>query len=207
MADPENRTEALDDDEDLAEDFRPKSRGTLSLSLTVTGLVLAGYLLFDMRDDVVYFLSSGTAVDLGADGAWQREHLKDNVFATVHGTPGPVADRFKAWGKTYEIVAVRGSPILVRRTPFAPGQKPFTASGRLLRDTSLLPTYAATFQAMASRGDAVPFSDHLWVLLDEQSPRSGWETPAMFLLLAFVLALNGWSLTRYVRRHYYSPKA
>ena len=218
MAEPESRPEEPDDDDELAADIRPKSAGSLSLSLTLVGLVVAGYLLFDMREDVVYFLSSGTAVDLGADGDWKKDHLRDNVFATIHGTPGPVADRYKAWGATWEIVAVRGSPVLVRRAPltgelpvppgaapFPPDQKPFQATGRLMRDTSL-PSFASAYQALAARGEAVPSSDHLWVLLDGASPRSGWETPAMFALLACVLGLNGWSLARYLRRRY-SPKA
>jgi hypothetical protein len=202
------------DDDELVADFKPRRKGTVSLSLTFLGVGLAAYLLFDNRTDFTYWLSTPVPVELGSsDGELKAERLADNVYATVRGTPGPVADRFKYWGSTYEFVALKGSCILVRRAPHAAGELPvppgkapagpdqssFQASGRLLRDTSL-PSYAHAFQTLAGRGEAVPRADHLWVLLDGQVPRTGFETPGLFALIAFVFAFNAVALVRYYRR-------
>lgn len=206
MADPEPSSRAPDDDDELdPADFKPRSRGGVGLTLAVTGLTVAAFLLFDMRGDVAYWFVAGQPLDLGAPGAWKLERMADGALATVNGVPGPVASRFSRYGKSYEIVALPGSPILVRRSlpegapaTGKPDQAAFTATGRLLRDSSI-PEYDQAFQNLVRRGDAAPADGHLWVLLDGERPRTGWQTPAALLGLAAMVGLNVYVLARFLR--------
>jgi hypothetical protein len=206
-----DREESTDLDDDEV-DFRPRPRGSLSLSLVVLGVGLSAYLLYDMRDDFSYWLSQPIAVDLGADGIHPFDKFADNIYATVHGSPGPVADRFTSWNRSFELVALRGTPILVRRTPTdadlplttgkpppPPDQAPLRATGRLLIDGSIL-SYSPAFETLVNRGGAVPREGHLWILLDGERPRSGLRIPALFSMLTAVLVFNVGALIRYFRR-------
>ncbi|MGC4113331.1 MAG: hypothetical protein QM765_01370 [Myxococcales bacterium] len=211
MAAPTNRTsQPPDDDIDPAE-FKPRSTGSTGLMLTFSALVLAGFLLFDMRSDLVFWFGSGPAVDLGSTGAYGVEKAANNVLAQVQGTPGPVASRFKRYGQSYEIVALRGTPFLIRR-PYSgeelakPDQSPLTASGRLLRDDAI-PEYEQAFQNLVQKGEAVPANDHLWVLLDGSKPRSGFTTPLTIGGVLAVLGLNAYTLVRFFRAKAAARKA
>ncbi|HEY3451799.1 MAG TPA: hypothetical protein VGK67_35910 [Myxococcales bacterium] len=205
MADPKAREpEALDDDDLDPSAFKPRSTGSLGLMLAFSALALAGFLLFDLRADLAFWFGSGQPVDLGAAGAYRLERAANNVLAQAQGLPGPVASRFRRFGQSYEIVALRGTPLLVRRAfagedPAAkPDQAPLTAVGRLLRDDAI-PEYEQAFQNLVQRGEAVPANDHLWVLLDGTRPRSGWTTPAAIAGLLAILGLNAFTLVRFFR--------
>lgn len=211
MADPRPNPEELEGD-DSPEDCRPRGRSGLSLSMTLLGLGLAAWLLYDMRADFSYWLGGAPEVELGDGANGVPKNQADNVPARVQGKPGPVADRFTFWGRRYEIVAIRGTSILVRRNlpgpevPLPPGkappppdQAPFAARGRLLRDDSI-PAYAHAFQTLAERGEAVPREGHLWVLLDGELPRKGWRTPAILPGLLAIAGMNVFAIVRYLRR-------
>jgi hypothetical protein len=210
---PRSPEPRLDDGESDTIDFRPRRRGNLSLSVTFIGLALAAFLLFDMREDLGFWFGGGAqVVDLGGPDTFNLDHLSDDVVATVKGTPGPIADRFRRLTERYEIVAIKGTPILVRRAvtgeelPLPPGKLPpppdqatFTATGRLLRDTTA-PAYQHAYQALAERGDALPRDDHLWLLVDGERPWTGWQTPIVLLALVGLLGLNVFTLVRHYRR-------
>jgi len=212
MADQPPRSESVDEDDIDPAEFKPRTQGTVSFGLTLMGLGLAAFLLFDMRDDLAFWFRSAEPIDLGTSTTYFLDRVRDNSLASIQGVPGPVANRFKLLTETYEIVALRGTPVLVRRAPTGldmpvppgkppppPDQKPFTATGRLLRDTSI-PQYEHAFRTLVERGEAVPRGDHLWVLLDGEQPRTGWKVPLMLLALVALLGLNAYSLTRYLRR-------
>jgi len=207
MADPkvQSPSPVEDDDELDPAAFKPRSRGGMGLTLTFTGLTLATFLLWDMRADVAYWFASGQPLDLGAPNGYRLERAADGMLATVQGLPGPVASRFRRYGQSYEIVALKGSPFLVRRAIAGeelgtgkPDQAPLTATGRLLRDTSI-PEYQQAFQNMVQKGEAVPANEHLWVLLDGERPHTGWRTPAALLGLVAVLGFNVVAITRFFR--------
>ncbi|MBI5546676.1 MAG: hypothetical protein HY901_22565 [Deltaproteobacteria bacterium] len=212
------RSQDLQADDDLTADFRPRKRGGFSLALTFLGLVLAAFLLFDLRDDVSYWVARSQPVDLGASGAYRFDRVADNVLATIQGSPGPVASRFKHLDRRFEIVAFRGTPVLVRRelrgpepssSPGRPSpppdQTPFIATGRLLKDTSIF-EYSEAFRTLVERGEAAPLDEHLWVLLDGEKPLTGWRTPALLLALLGLLGLNAFALTRFFRRKAHAEK-
>jgi len=197
-------SEELDDELDPSA-FKPRSRGGLGLSLTFSGLILAAFLLFDLRGDLAFWVASSPPIELGQSGDYHLDRVADNALAKVQGQPGPVASRFRRYGQSYEIVALKGSPFLVRR-PFPgrelgqgkPDQAPIVATGRLLRDSSIA-EYEQAFQNLVQKGEAVPASEHLWVLLDGELPRSGWQMPAVAAGLFALLALNALTLLRFFR--------
>jgi hypothetical protein len=183
-----------------------------SLGITVLGLGVALYLIWEMRRDIQFWVSSPAAIDLGEPQRYQLDRAQDNVHATIRGQPGRSADRFRRLGKRFEIVAIQGTPFLVRRhvqEPVLPrpqgepepppDQSLFAASGRLLQDDSM-PAYAHAYRLLVERGEALPRSGHLFVLLDGERPRAGWQTPASLLAVGLLAALNIWSLARYAKR-------
>lgn len=184
---------------------RPRRRGGVALVIAFVGLGLVIYLLWDERSRITYWLRDVAPIDLGTAAAYFPDRAQDNVLAALQVVPGPVADRFSKWGRRYEIVAARGTSILVCRelkgpeVPSFPDQTPFTATGRLLRDTSI-PSFGHAFHTLVERGEAVPYHGHLWVLLDGEMPRPKPETLAFLGMLAAIGVLNVVSIVRYFRR-------
>lgn len=188
---------------------RPRRPG--ALVVTVLGLGLALFLLWEMRADVAYWIGSPPRVELGGEGAYHLERAADGALARIAGRPGSSATRFSRFGTRYEIVAVRGTNILVRRTLAGsqptragstvppPAQSAFVAEGRLAKDTAI-PAYGEAFRLLVERGDAQPRDGHLFLLLDGERPRAGWRVPAAVVGLGLLVALNGMSLFRSLRR-------
>jgi len=178
---------------------RRAAGGGFALSLTVLGLALSAYLLFDNRELFSYWASAAAPIELGAAGGYQLERLAENLPAHIQGAPGPVSRRFERFAQRYELVAVRGTPVLVRRRlakdALLLDPAPFSATGRLVSDTAL-PEYREVYAVLAGRGEAVPRNGHLWVLLDGELPRSGWQTPALLAALLALLVLNVVALAR-----------
>lgn len=181
---------------------RPSRRGgTFSLALTLLGLGLVAFLLLDFRDAAAYWLRPAPVVDLGAPGAYRPDALSHNVPARIEGVAGRVSARFQRWGNRFEVVAVDGTSVLVRRDPqtraFAPGQR-LLAEGRLVRDTEA-PEYAPIFADMVRQGGAQPAGSHLYLLLDGEMPRRGWRVPALLWVFAAFVGFNLWSLARFAK--------
>lgn len=202
MADPKPDPAPAVDDVDLSE-FKPRSTGSTGMVLAFSALLLAGFLLYDLRADLAYWFGPGQSVDLGSTGAYHPDRAANNVLAQVQGLPGPVASRFKRYGESYEIIAVRGTPFIVRRSYDGPEQakpdpSPMTAVGRLLRDDSI-PEYEQAFQNLVQKGEAAPANDHLWVLLDGARPRAGLGTPAAIAGILAILGWNAYALVRFFR--------
>jgi hypothetical protein len=184
----------------------------LPLGITLLGLAVCAYLLWDMRPAIAYWLSTEPAVDLGSVGAYQLDRCRDGIFARIEGVPGASASRFRRLGTRYEIVALRGTNVLVRRSlpPLDPatareGREPppdparFSAQGRLVLDQSIA-EYAQAFQHLVGRREVELREGHLYVLLDGDSPRAGWRVPAEALALAALALLNAAALARFALR-------
>ncbi|MGI5863508.1 MAG: hypothetical protein ACOX6T_15840 [Myxococcales bacterium] len=195
---------AVDTNEEQPVSRRPRRPG--AFVLTVLGLGLALFLLWDMRADVAFWIGSPPLTDLGVEGAYHLDRAADGALARIAGKPGSSATRFSRYGRRYEIVAVRGTHILVRRalkgsearTGAAvppPAQVTFVAEGRLAKDSSI-PEYGEAFRLLVERGDAEPRGGHLYVLLDGERPRTGWRVPLAVIGLGLLVGLNLFSLTR-----------
>jgi hypothetical protein len=194
-------------------DAPPRRKASpLSMLTVVLGLGLVGFLLWDMSGDIAFWAKPPKLVELGVPGSYRIEQAADGALARISGNPGGSADRFRQLGKRYEIVAIRGTSILVRREmrgpdlPLPPGRpepppnpSPFQAEGRLVLDSSI-PAYSHAFNLLVERGDAVPHNGHLYVLLDGEKPRTGWRVPAILGGLLLLACANLWTLARYLRR-------
>lgn len=191
----------------------PPRRSLAALVVPLVGLALAGYLLFDRRAALGYWVGSQQPVELGGTGGYHLDRARDGVLANIEGVPGAAAVRFERLGTRYEVVAVRGTNILVRRERKGPaltrrsGERepppaavPFQASGRLVLDTSAPEYYAQAFRHLVERGGAEPTGGHLYVLMDGERPREGWTVPLVVGGLVALIAVNLWGLSRSLRR-------
>ncbi len=199
------------EDEVLAPGPR-KPGARLLFAVAALGFVVCAWLLWELWPALRYWLSSAEPVELGAPGAYHLERSADGLYARIGGAPGPHASRFRKLGAHYEIVAIRGTNVLVRRVldplspSAAPGRTepppdpaPFIAQGRLVLDRSI-PEYAQAFQQLVSRGDTEPRGGHLYVLLDGERPRTGAKVPAEAAGLMALALLNAGALVRYSAR-------
>ncbi len=199
MPAPHLDDQAPDDLDDL--DSPPPRRRSSASSLTISAVALgvALWVGYDQRADLAFWLSEAPRVDLGSPGAYQLDRAAPGVVARITGEPGGSADRFSRLWARFEIVAFKGTNVLVVRrlkpdpsgsnVEPPPDRRPFTAEGRLLADTDL-PGYAHAYSFLVQRGDAQPANGKLFVLLDGELPRSGLKTPAMILGLALLVVLN-----------------
>lgn len=185
-----------------------RRRPVLPLFISAAALLVCAYFLWDLQPALRYWGSAGDAVDLGRPGDYHLERASDNRYARLEGIPGPGATlrvrRMGLFETHYEVVVVRDTNILVRRSPRNEPQSaappPFTAQGRLVLDSSI-PDYAPAFQNLASaRGGAQPRDGHLYVLLDGEWPRRGWSTPLIAAGLLALILLNAAALARYALR-------
>lgn len=160
-------------------------------------------LMWWMRSDVQYFLSSAAPIELGAEGDYHFERARTNRYAQVHGTP--MARGWYAQGKEgdFVLLLVADTPLVLRRASFPdeladergrrpqPRQNPFLARGRLLARAEAGPYAEALGQMEAWSGQPVR-----WLLLGEQRPGADLSVMLSFGFLLLFAGLNGWLFYR-----------
>lgn len=219
-ADANATPEAVDADEaalPLDEDFswpeRPKRRGP-GVALALAAVALCAFLAFESRHAFAYWLTaSGEPVTLDAQTLADATALDalDNHLVRIQGTPGASAARFKERFVARELVAIGGTPVLLQRAPTrAPGsmipqdpppdRAPVDVTGRLVRDSSLDRDYGEAFAAFLQRGEVELVGGHVYVLIQDERPRAGWQTPLLLLALALLAFVNGRYIVRSWRR-------
>jgi hypothetical protein len=198
------RPEAFDPDEE-EEELPPagRRRVTLPFGVVAIALLVCAYFLWDLLPALRYWGSAGEAVDLGRPGSYHLERASDGLYARIEGVAGQAMNLSVRWmwlsETRYDLLAVRDTNILVRRSPRS-AAPPLTAQGRLILDR-FIPEYAQAFQNLAAaRGGAQPRDGHLYVLLDGERPRSGWAVPLQAAGLLALILLNAGSLIRAVGR-------
>lgn len=199
--------------DDLSWTERPKRRRGPGILVSIACIALCGYLMFEMRQGVAYWLTApGEPVALDAQLLADAKALDalDNRLVRMQGTPGSSAARFKKLFVAHEIVALSGSPVLLQRPPTRaagtaasqdspPDRAPVDVEGRLVRDTSLTDDYGVAFAAFVQRREVKLLGGHLYVLFQDERPRAGLSTPLLFLGLALLLLMNGRYLIRALR--------
>lgn len=200
----------MEHDEDEFDETPARTPRPASLLITLLGLGFCLYLLAQERQAILYWFSSAEPVELGGPEQFQLDAAADNVLATITGSAGKTAVRYELFGSHYEIVAIPGTNILVRREqlhplPVRPGesipppsQERFTAEGRLVVESSA-PDYLQAFRTLVEAGDAAPRRGELYILFDGERPRTGWRTPLFAGGLTLVALLNLRALVRYLR--------
>ncbi len=203
----------LTPDEDFSWPERPRRRGP-GVALALAAVALCAFLAFESRHAFAYWLTaSGEPVTLDAKILADAAALDalDNHLVRIQGTPGASAARFKERFVARELVAIDGTPILLQRDPTrAPGsmipqdpppdRAPVDVIGRLVRDSSLARDYGEAFAAFLQRDEVELVGGHLYVLIQDERPRAGWQTPILLLALALLVFVNGRYIVRSWRR-------
>jgi hypothetical protein len=185
-----------------------RTANPLSYGTTVLFLVFASYLLYEMRDEAAYWVSSSSPVDLGAarlGGAakgFHPEREAHNVLARISGIAGKSAERFERFGRRFEIVAIEGTNLVVEREPggtsstAVSGRGEILVEGRLLRDDLAPSFYLPVFANLVQRSEVELHRGHVYLLLDGDRPRTGMRTPAVALALVALMLVNLRSIAR-----------
>ncbi len=175
--------------------------------VAIAALVASAFLLWLDRRDVAYFFSPRAPITLGVEGDYHFDRARSNRYAEIHGIPTSRGAYSMEDGRTFVVLGVRETPLLVRRetlpgeewtppaTPPRPLQNPFGLRGRLLsrEDAS---RYEDGFKKLESFGEVKP----RWILVQGPPPGRDVRTALWLLFLSAFAAVNVWLLVRDARQ-------
>lgn len=160
-------------------------------------------LLWMQRLDAGYFFSSKEPISLGAEGEYHFDRAVTNRYAQVRGVPTSRGAYYEDAGKTWVVVGLRETPLLVTRptleterwkpgsTAPQPDQRPFAVRGRLLaREDAEL--YKDGFTRLEEMGEVKP----QWILIEGNRPGTDLKAAGFVGGVAAFGALNLWFLFR-----------
>jgi hypothetical protein len=194
-----------------------RSRGAVKPPVALVAIAVSLALLWMQRRELLYFFSPGTALSLGAEGAYRYEALVSNRYAQLHGIPTAQGAYEQDGDATYVLVGLRESPFVVRRpalpgedwvpgrTPPGPDQRPFAVRGRLLAEEDA-PRYQEAFKLLRSKGEVQPVSGRLWIIIEGQRPWEDWGRLLGAVLLVLFTAANVAFLVRALRHARGTPR-
>lgn len=167
-------------------------------------IVAAAVVAFGMKEDVAYFFSSPTPLELGAEGDYRFEVARSNRYAQVHGVPTARGWYVDENDGAFVVVGLNDTPLLVKRVTFAdenrrlsdgkrpqPRQNPFFARGRLLSRTD-----ASKYEDVFREFETWSGSKASWLLIAEQPPGQDVKGAAMFGAVLLFGLVNLWLLVR-----------
>ncbi len=172
-------------------------------SVALVGLLMALFFAWQQREDVSYFFSSRTPIELGAEGAYQFERAQPNRYVQMHGVPSARGWYVDEVEGAFVIVGVNDTSLAVRRRTFddenrrvgdvrpQPRQNPFFARGRLLSREQ-----AARYEVPLSEYEKWSGARVQWVLLAEVSPGKDLLSAGLFVGALLFAVLNAWLLKR-----------
>lgn len=173
-------------------------------------VVLACAMIWMDRRELSYFFSPHEPVTLGTEGEYRFEQLRSNRYAQVHGVPTLRAAYTVDRERTWVLVGLKDTPIVVRREalpgeswgarskPPQPDQRPFGVRGRLLSRADA-PAYADAFKQLLGMGEVRERDKEAWLLIEGERPGSDWAVLAWATGLGAFAALNAWLLWRDLR--------
>ena len=172
---------------------------------SLAGIGVSVYLLSGMSGELTYWLlasSQESAIEAGDAQNPKILDAKSGALVRLSGNPAGSAVRFKRRFVLREIVALKDVPIAVERNATnkagkkeqlreaPPNLSPVNVRGRLLRDDALPPEYTEAFGMLASRRELIPEGGHFYLLIQDEVPRSGFQTPALGFALLALLFFN-----------------
>ncbi len=184
----------------------PRGPGVHPL-MSLMGLAVLGFLLWQDRLDLAYLFASRNPVTLGQEGTYPREGLTPNRYVQLHGRPTTRASFGQVEGRTVVMVGVEGSPFVVRRSalpgeswqpgeaPPAPNPAAFSLRGRLLREDQD-PRFAQGYEALRSSPQLHPVDGKLFGIVESERPGTDRGSAAWAALLVSLMAFNLWLLVR-----------
>lgn len=181
---------------------RPPSVGVKPW-VALFALGVSSWMLWSMRLDAAYFVSSRHPLDIGSEGAYDIGVLRSNVYARVHGIPTTKGAYGLDGRRTFVAVGLRDSPLMIIRslvegeswkpgaTPRQPDQRPFAVSGRLLKREDAL-KWVDAFEKISQTNEVTP----AWVIVEGDRPGESWSTVAWTTLLGLLVVMNAWFVVR-----------
>ncbi|MBI3184746.1 MAG: hypothetical protein HYZ28_21630 [Myxococcales bacterium] len=184
---------------------RLSRRSPVGVKAPVAALAIgiAIYLLWEQRLEIAYLFAPREPISLGTEGDYQLDRLASNRYAQVHGIPTSRGAYSVEGERTFVVVGLRETPLLVRRealpgetwkpgsVPPRPNQSPFAVRGRLLSRAGAA-RFEDGFKKLEEAGEVRP----AWILFEGERP--GRSVAALLWLgglSAFILA-NAWLLYR-----------
>lgn len=168
-------------------------------------LLAAGALLYfitQQRADLAYWLSPRAALNLGVRGEYRLEELVSQRYVELHGVPGRRGLYAREQGRTFVIVAIAETPILLRREalptedwsieaplPPRPDPRPFSVRGRLVARHEA-PRFEQAFVELLRDGELRPHRERSFVLLESVRPTDMWPSVLITAALLGLLGLN-----------------
>lgn len=161
-----------------------------ALAAAVLGVSL--WLLWEVRPDVAYFVSSPVPIDLGDVRALHLERALPNRFVRVSGPiVGAVGGVEGRGGERRRVGGLFGTNLMIDRP--AAGSATTVYEGRLL-PPSRRADYAPFAAALAQQGWQA--GDRFMVLREGERPRSRYREPIIALALLALASFNAASLVR-----------
>jgi hypothetical protein len=195
-----------DRDERIAElEARLSRRPSVGVKppVALAALVGACALLWMQQLDATYYFSSKEPISLGAEGDYHFDRAASNRYAEVRGVPTLRGAYGEEGGKTFVIVGLRDTPLLVKRatldterwtpgrTAPQPDQRPFAVRGRLLAKDDA-EVYQDGFKRLEEMGEVKP----RWILIESDRPGTDFKAAAWVGGIGAFAALNLWFLLR-----------
>jgi hypothetical protein len=191
----------------LEEGLRRQPAFGVRIPVALTGMLAAIALLTLERQDLSYFLSPRAPLTLGREGQYRFEDLRSNRYVQIHGSPSLRGAYWKEKERTFVLVGLRETPILVRRaalateewapgtTPPQPDQRRFSVKGRLLAEADA-PRYREGMKKLESGGEVQTLGGRLWILLEGELPGADWSAFFIGSGLCVFFAVNAWFFGR-----------
>lgn len=187
-----------------------RPRNPLRAPVSVVAMGVAAALLVMQWREVQYFFSPREPLSLGAEGDYRYPELISNRYVQLHGLPSAYGAYERDGDAVFVLVGLKESPFVVRRPalpgeewapgrkPPQPNQRPFAVRGRLLAEEDAS-RYRDAFEFLRAKGEVQPLQGRLWIVVEGQRPGEDFGRLAMALLLAGIIAINGWFLVRGLR--------
>lgn len=194
------------------EDSLRKPRRPISATVAAAVLLLAAVMLWQGRHEVAYFLSPREPIVLGTEAGYRLDLLQSNRYVQLHGVPGRRAIFGSDGPSDFVIVALEGTPILVRRGRLAGEEwdgrgkpppanvQPFSVGGRLLERADAPKAYAQAFEEFERNHDLGAYEGKQYLLLEGSRPENHLSSAVFALFLLGFGGFNARLLVRALRR-------
>jgi hypothetical protein len=182
------------DPELVALNAPPQTQRLAALTLMAAAVVAAMGLVFALRGDMRYALSSAQPTDLGDVQAADPGHLISNSFVRIEGVPtvARAVNFSRGMGATYRIFPLAGQRTVYVQMEATGSEAAYARSeftGRLVTFGDLGGRYDELAQYMAKELK-LPVTSESFVLLTEEPPTSYTWTWIVGLLCATFLLLD-----------------
>ncbi|MBW2699381.1 MAG: hypothetical protein JRF33_01070 [Deltaproteobacteria bacterium] len=200
-----------DDSDPMGLDGRMQhqARGRTTRHIFMAALLITGFALlsFLLRDELLYFFTSGQPTEMGQAEELRDQPLAHNRFLAVEGVARDMCIRSEAWRSRTRYLYLMGSELGARilieapdpDSAGCPGAVERRFAGRLV-DLSLTHRYDAVLAYYRKHFLTAPAEGPIYLLRHDVSPGDLWPYPAALGLMLLLAGLHMVLLIRSRRR-------